>query len=110
ADGLYQEETAHLLNSQVLKNKVDGMLFAAGEAMGAKAGVEWMKQLDIPLFAVSGTLTMSPLAMQEVAAHTDVPVLSKQDLSSPTVVKYLHEWFPVQEEETVFAERMLASA
>ncbi|MEA3363747.1 MAG: DUF1611 domain-containing protein, partial [Thermodesulfobacteriota bacterium] len=42
ADGLYQEETAHLLNSQVLKNKVDGMLFAAGEAMGAKAGVEWM--------------------------------------------------------------------
>ncbi len=110
ADGLYQRETSHLLTSQVLKDKVDGMLFAAGEAMGAKSGVEWMQKLGIPLFAVSGTLTMSPLAMQEVEVYTDVPILTKKALSSPTIMKYLHKWFPAQEEETAHVEKMLATA
>lgn len=110
ADGLYQHETARLLTSQVLNDKVDGLLFAAGESMGAKAGIDWLQQLEIPLIAVSGTLTMSPLAMHEVKNHTKVPVLTRKDLSRPTVVNYLCEWIPVGEGDTTFTGELLSAA
>lgn len=107
ADGLYQRETAHLLASDLFKSRVDGLLFAAGEAMGAKSGIDWLQQFDVPLFAVSGTLTMSPLAMQEVKVHTGVSILTKKKLSSPTVINYLHQWFPIQQKSADVVTELL---
>ncbi len=95
ADGLYQQETAQLLTSKLLCQKVDGLIFAAGEALGATAGVEWMqRKSDIPLIAVSGALTAAPLASREVEEIINLPVLGKRALSRPAVINYLKKWFP----------------
>lgn len=94
ADGLYQEETAELLASDVFRRKVDGLIFAAGEAMGGQAGVRWLKRLDIPVLALSGALTRSPLAVREAENVLDVPILTRKNLTSPTIARYLTEWFP----------------
>jgi hypothetical protein len=101
ADGLYQEETAKLLESEAMHQKVDGLLFAAGEAMGGRAGVEWLVQLDIPVLALSGRLTRSPLAIREVENVLNIPVLTKKALTSPTIAGYLNEWLSSHEKENV---------
>lgn len=79
ADGLFQEETAHLLASPTFAKLVDGIVFAAGDAMGALAGVEWLRRRHLPVLAVSGLLTASPLASREAAA-TGLPVISQPEL------------------------------
>ena len=80
ADGLFQEETARLLASPTFAGQVDGIVFAAGDALGAVAGVEWLRRRRLPVLAVSGLLTASPLASREAAA-TGLPVLSQQQLA-----------------------------
>ncbi len=95
ADGLYQQETAQLLTSGFLSARVDGLIFAAGEALGATAGVEWMqRKSDISLLAVSGALTAAPLASREVEQIINIPVLGKRALNRPSVINYLKKWFP----------------
>jgi len=79
ADGLFQEETARLLASPTFAALVDGIVFAAGDALGALAGVEWLRRRHLPVLAVSGLLTASPLASREAAA-TGLPVLSQPQL------------------------------
>jgi hypothetical protein len=110
ADGLFQKETAKLLSSKEFSQKVDGLLFAAGEAMGGRAGVEWLKRRGLPVLALSGTLTRSPLAMREVENTINIPVLTKRSLSSPMITGYLNDWFPGQEIEVKSAVNSLASA
>lgn len=80
ADGLLQAETAALIRSDVFRATVDAVVFAAGDAMGAIAGVAALRALDLPVVAVSGVLTCSPLAMGEAAATIDLPVLNLDDL------------------------------
>jgi molybdopterin-guanine dinucleotide biosynthesis protein len=80
ADGLLQAETAALVRSAVFRTTVDAIVFAAGDAMGAIAGVAALRALDLPVVAVSGVLTCSPLAMAEAAAAVDLPVLGLDDL------------------------------
>ena len=92
ADGLYQEETANLLKSKNFRKSMDGMIFAAKEAMGGKAGVEWLRQHDIPVLALSGALTGSPLAIREAMEVVDIPVVTSETLSRPTVAEQLNCW------------------
>lgn len=79
ADGLFQDETARLLVSPTFAERVDGIIFAAGDALGALAGVEWLRRRHLPVQAVSGLLTASPLAIREAAA-AGLPVLSQRQL------------------------------
>ena len=74
ADGLEQAETAALLRSPRLRRAIDGVVFAAYDAMGAKHGVEELRRLGHRVLAVSGQLCRSPLAMREAARALDVPV------------------------------------
>lgn len=83
ADGLLQRETALLADSRMLRDQIDGVLFAGADAMGALGGVEMLRQRGHRILGVSGAFTAAPLAMAEVAAHLDVPVLDKTDLSDP---------------------------
>lgn len=80
ADGLLQDETAALIGHPEFAARVDAVVFAAGDAMGAIAGVERLRSLGLPVVAVSGLLTCSPLATREAAAALDVPVLGLDDL------------------------------
>jgi hypothetical protein len=82
ADGLYQGETAGLLTSATFATLVDAVLFAANDAMGAMAGVEWLRRHRLPVLAVSGALTQAPLAMREAQQATHLSVLDLELLCS----------------------------
>lgn len=81
ADGLFQDDTAGLVESETFGQLVEDILFASNSAMGAKGGVDWLRARNRPPLALSGVLTTSPLAMREAAKVTGLPVLSRQELS-----------------------------
>lgn len=88
ADGLRQDETAMLMRSDTFRNLLSGVVFAAGDAMGAEAGVAWLRQAGHHVRAVSGLLTRSPLAMREASLALDLPCLTPAELSEcPTVLR-----------------------
>ncbi len=89
ADGLLQYETAQLLDSEVFRERIDGVVFAAADAMGAIAGVARLKELGLPVVAVAGRLTRSPLAMAETRAECGVPILTLAELSDPVTASAL---------------------
>jgi len=83
ADGVLQEETATLLESEVFRDVVTGVIFAAGDAMGALAGDAWLRQRNLPVLGVGGVLTSAPLQRRECSKVSGLPVLSRQDLAQP---------------------------
>lgn len=89
ADGLYQRETAMLAASKTFAERVDTVLFAAGDAMGAATGVRELEALGLPVAAVTGLLTRSPLARREAARATARPVLGPQELARPGILERL---------------------
>lgn len=88
ADGLFQEETDALLSSEVFARTVDRIVFAAGDALGATVGVRMLRQRGLPVVAVSGLLTASPLARREARA-VHLPVLGLEDLAGQAVTEQL---------------------
>lgn len=90
ADGLYQNETAALLDSDIFAQSVDSVIFAAGDAMGAASGAQWLTQKKLPLIAISGRLTASPLSIQETIRATGLSVVDKETLSSPAIANLLN--------------------
>jgi len=89
ADGLLQPETAALVASDEFAATVDAIVFAAGEAMGAVAGVRWLLEHGLPVAAVSGAVTLAPLAAREVGAALDLPVRTSDELARPEVATEL---------------------
>ena len=87
ADGLLQTETRNLIQSRTFKQQVDGVLFAAGDAMGALAGSQLLSRSGNELLAISGAMTASPLAVQEVEREVSCPVYLKTELSCANVVE-----------------------
>lgn len=80
ADGIHQQETAALLRSSTLRRLADGFVFAADSAVAAEAGVRHLRELGLPVLAVSGAVTGSPLATREARRRVDVPVLTSVEL------------------------------
>jgi dethiobiotin synthetase len=89
ADGLYQGETARLITGRVFRETVDGVLFAAGDALGGLAGVEWLRERGLPVVGVSGRVTASPLAAREASASANVPVLDLEALGAADIAALL---------------------
>ena len=85
ADGVYQDETARLLDDPLFHAAVDRVVFAAADALGATAGVAALRAAGIDVAAVSGVLTSSPLAAREAAGALDVAVLDTHALTDPDV-------------------------
>jgi hypothetical protein len=85
SDGVLQPETAALIGSQAFASLVDGVIFAASDALGAAAGVEMIRDLGLGLLGVSGTMSQSPLARREVEIRTGVPTYSADELADPDI-------------------------
>lgn len=81
ADGLFQRETAGLLRRSSLTGRFAGILFAAGDAMGAAGGVHWLREHGLPVLAVSGLVSASPLGAREAEQASGVPVVGVQKLA-----------------------------
>ncbi|WP_419696372.1 hypothetical protein ACN2CC_11515 [Mesorhizobium muleiense] len=82
ADGLFQSETAALAKSPKFRELTGGVLFAAGDAMGAVAGCERLRELGYDVLGLSGLLTCSPLARREAGA-ANVSVYGVKELTDP---------------------------
>lgn len=86
ADGLLQDETAAIVASDWFREAVHGVVFAAGDALAAQAGVAILQQRGLPVMAVGGVLSMSPLAMVEAGHATGLPVLPMSQLEDPEMI------------------------
>ncbi|MES2301457.1 MAG: DUF1611 domain-containing protein [Pseudomonadota bacterium] len=80
ADGLLQRETSALLNSARLRDALHGVVFAAGDAMGALAGHDWLASAGHRILGVSGLLSASPLATREAEAALGRSILTLDQL------------------------------
>lgn len=89
ADGLLQRETALLLEAPELQDRLNGIVFAAGEAMGAVAGVHWLRQRNLAVIGLAGVMTASPLASAEAQAATEIATYTTQELSDPGLASKL---------------------
>lgn len=89
ADGLRQQETAALMQMPDFHARLHGVVFAAGDAMGAEAGVAWLEKAGHSVLAISGLLTRSPLAIREAQAAGSVPVLTPEQLRDPETLERL---------------------
>ena len=83
ADGICHQESAALLTSEAFHGLVDGMVFAAYDALGAIAGVDWLRQRGHRVVAVSGAVTASPLGLREAQRGLGELVVSSGDLRNP---------------------------
>ncbi len=86
ADGVLQRETSALVQSHRFTKYVDAVVFAAPDALSAIAGVRWLEERALPVVAVSGVLTASPLASREAAAALTVPTITIEELATPSVL------------------------
>ncbi|GAA5175789.1 DUF1611 domain-containing protein [Pseudonocardia eucalypti] len=89
ADGVLQDETRYLASQ--LPGFADHVVLAVGDALGAVAGIGVLAELKVPVRAVSGLVTASPLATREAAAATDLPVVSPAELAGGAAVDLLAE-------------------
>ena len=89
ADGLLQRETAALLSSPSFAPRLDAVLLAAADSMGALTAASWLRDRHLPLRAVTGLLTSSPLAAKEAQQHLDVDVVHTTMLLDSTYVTRL---------------------
>jgi hypothetical protein len=85
ADGLLQEETAWL--ARRLPGFADAVVFAAVDALSAHSGVALLRELGLPVHAVSGLVTRSPLAAREATAATGLPTLSPAALADGAAIR-----------------------
>jgi molybdopterin-guanine dinucleotide biosynthesis protein MobB len=90
ADGLKHKETATLLQSPTLRARAAGLVFAAYDSMGAKAGYDTIKALGYKILAISGQLTRSPLSMREVASDVDCPILTPVAIQEGALMRSMH--------------------
>lgn len=86
ADGVFQQETREILKSSRIRDRLDGILFAAPDALSALGGVMVLNQVGLTPFAISGMVSCSPLATSEAAEVTGQPILSRQDLCAPDTI------------------------
>lgn len=84
ADGIYQEETAQLLRDDIFQHTIDQVVFAATDALGARAGIDALQSAGLRVAVASGVMTASPLATIEARqVLRDVPVIPTFDLTQP---------------------------
>ena len=89
ADGLLQPETAALLQSPAFTQSVSYWVFATSDPLAADGGVRLLRKWGIEPVAISGILSMSPLAMREAQSATKVRCLTAKELQCGELNKIL---------------------
>lgn len=92
ADGIGHVETATLLLDPAFAARVDGIVFACQDSLGAVAGIEWLRTTGLPVLALTGLMTASPLAAAEArTALPDIDIDSPSTLMDADRARVLHE-------------------
>jgi len=80
ADGILQRETAMLLRSENLQSRIHRLILCASDPFAALGGLRALKEeYELVPDAISGLASGSPLGIQEIARHTDIPVFNSVD-------------------------------
>jgi hypothetical protein len=74
-----------LLESRTLRETVDHAFFASSDSFSAEYGVRWLRQYGLPLRAIGGAVTQSPLASQEAEELTGMPCLGVERIMDGTL-------------------------
>jgi hypothetical protein len=77
---LLQRETAALLQTERFTTTVDAWILAAGDPLGAAAGVRLLRDWGIDPLAITGVACMSPLGTKEAEAATGLPCMNAKEL------------------------------
>ncbi|MDX2246876.1 MAG: hypothetical protein SF052_08890 [Bacteroidia bacterium] len=94
ADGLLQQETAALLNSEIFKQSIDHVMYSCPDSLGVLGGLSILDSYGIRPFALSGLFTASPLMIEETRKMVSLPVLRLSDLDDPAVVRFFADAAP----------------
>lgn len=97
ADGIYQRETAQLLQSAAFRAAVDGILYASGDMVGAVSGARWLLDQRLPVVGIAGKVTQSELAVREVVAVSELPVYARHQLQDEGIARQLHQFLQAQQ-------------
>jgi len=89
ADGIYQQETNHLLNSRRFMETVYGLLFSCGDSLSAVNGVQYLTSIGAQPFALCGTFTISPMLIEEVKSLCDLRIATLKDMIQPAFAAYI---------------------
>ena len=90
ADGILQRETAMLLRSSDVRQRIDRLIFCANDAFGAIGGLEVLSdQFSLIPNALSGICTSSPLHVRELAQFTDIPIFNSANVEIQTLTSIL---------------------
>lgn len=82
ADGLFQEETAGLLQCPEFVDAIDSVILAAGDAMGAAYGHRWLSDHGLPISLIAGCVSSSPLGLRETECATGLKVATLVELEN----------------------------
>jgi Transposase, Mutator family len=91
ADGLQQRETAQLFRSDAVRKFALGAVFASYDAMGAKNGVDLLRDAGHEVLALSGRLGRSPLGVREAEESTGLRVYSPWELQDGALMPAIRE-------------------
>lgn len=80
ADGIFQIETMSLLKSPEVREIMSGYIFASPCAASAVGGCEILRSMEIEPSIVTGIVSRSPLAVEEVEKAAAVSVTSRESL------------------------------
>jgi hypothetical protein len=89
SDGLLEQETARLLTSMDFGPFFDAIIFTAAESLGAVAGIAWLRERGLPVIAISGVLTGSPLSMREALGAAEIPIYPSQSFIRPEMASQI---------------------
>ncbi|MCA9174273.1 MAG: hypothetical protein KDB14_07275 [Planctomycetales bacterium] len=86
ADGIVQSETRRLTQMLVQQGKVDGAIMAIHDVLSADTAEQIVeREFGLPLFAMAGAATRSPLSTLELRSVTNLPVYDMAAISDATV-------------------------
>lgn len=86
ADGVFQKETGAILAGSKIIERMDGLLFAAPDALGAVGGTQYLATHGLKPFAISGMVSCSTLGSREAQSATGVPILTREELCDGSTV------------------------
>jgi len=91
ADGIFQRETRMLLEDHEFCSGINHLLFAASDSLAADCGAGWLRERGLPLRAIGGCITQSPLMMREAEQATGLPCLGIQDMLDGAALRLLRD-------------------
>lgn len=86
ADGVFQPETQAILAGGVIRARMDGIVFATGDALSAFGAVQVLARQGIRPLAITGLVSRSPLARAEAEAATGLHIYTRENLADPGIV------------------------